>query len=228
MIVGWRKLKHVWLSKQLMSDWALPTVAGIALFVITQPVMASFIEGANMATVTAEQVEFGSEPVAGYQQIFFKRNGAKTFITRDRFNHTSPVGRGEYVIWIKTVNGAGQIELYHLPTGAKLAITSLSTNQNPRVDEQGRVVWERWVEDRWQIFLFDGYEYNQVTTGDVAVRPDISADQIIYATQSKSGYWQSKKYTISSRQTELIKQGPEAAWPYFAGDVIKFQFIPKT
>ena len=156
-------------------------------------------------------MEVGDETVDGYRQVYYVFNGEKVFVTDfDRKNSRNPMVNKEYVVWVTEINGAGQIFLYHIPTDTKTALTNSSTNLDPEVDVNGNVVWKRWVDDRWQIFFFDGISVSQLTEGDVSVDPDIEGDKIVFSRQDDNKEWRAVEFNIDNRQVNLLSRGQES------------------
>lgn len=186
--------------------------SAIFIFLLAKPVFAQIVT--NSVQSVAKNIEVGSEDVDEFQQVFMVIDGNKKFLTEKRENSFDPVTDGSYVVWVTQINGAGQIFRYDISSGQILQITSSSTNLNARVSG-GKVVWERWIGDKWQIFLFDGVTTRQLTEGDVSFNPDIEGNNIVFARQSSKGELRAVKYIIGGSQTEDIGIGFDKRYPYF-------------
>jgi hypothetical protein len=201
---------------------ALVTGFILVLLVWGRPAIAELLGTAPTHIPDFSKVALGTETVNGYQQVIYKKDGSRAFLTSGHYNHTKPSGKGQYVVWQTTVNGGEQIELYDVARNVRFPVTMEGTNQNAQVDESGRVVWERWVDDRWQVMYHYGSSSRQISEGDVSVRPVFLGDSIIYAAQDATGNWSAKQYNIQSQKTEVIKEGPEAQWLQVADGTVKF------
>src|SRR3989338_10475120 len=140
-------------SHPLVVRWVAPLVVAALLFGIVQPAFAEFFgQDVSLAEyVATNNVEVGSETVDGYQQVFYVFNGLKKFITQGSQNSSQAVTDKAYIPFSTAVNGAGQIFLYHIPSDTTIQITQSGTNLQPRISD-GKVVWEGWVVDTWQVF----------------------------------------------------------------------------
>ena len=117
----------------------------ITLFAFTPtlaqtPTLTTIIEKIN-----EQDIEVGVEIVDGYRQIYFLSGDEKIFISEGANNNHSPAINDAYITYIKDINGAGQIFLYHIPTEHTVQLTRRSTNLNPDVSSDGKLVWKRWI-----------------------------------------------------------------------------------
>ncbi len=201
---------------KFIKSWILPVFTAILVFVMVRPTLAQVLEEeANLAQyLAANDVEVGEEVNNGYLRVYYLYEGSKNFISQEGQNSKHANSNGEYIVWVTEVgDGPGQIYRYHIPTDTKIQITSSSTNLQPKVDKNGNVVWEKWVEDRWQIFLFDGKSIKQLTSGDVSVNADIEGDNIVYARQDVTGTWRAVVYSMGRNETQDITTGIAAKHP---------------
>lgn len=197
--------------------WLTAAIIGTLLFVFAQPVLAKLAGEPGQQGQTrdsgASKLMLGTETVDGFQQVYYLQGNLQVFVTRDQANHINPAGHGDYIVWVKLVDGAGQIERYHIPTATTVQLTRSGSNQNPR-SYGNMVAWERWVDGRWQIYFFDGAVTKQITSGDVAVNPDINAKFIVYGRQDNKGAWRAERYDIASGRVEkLDSSGVDAIRP---------------
>ncbi len=212
------------LQYTLFIRWSASFVIAMLIFGLGQPTFAQiFEEDTNLAQyLITNNVEVGSETVNGYQQVYYIYNGSKIFITDSNQNSTQAVSDKEYITFSTAVNGAGQIFLYHIPSNTTIQITSSSTNLQPKLSN-GKVVWERWVEDRWQVFFFDGISVHQLTSGNLSINPDIKNDQIVYASNNEQDEWRTVEYSLNSKQAVIVKSGLTARYPKFKNNKVVFE-----
>lgn len=210
--------------RQIIKEWIAPLAAVVLIFGFIQPTFAQIFEqGAAIYGdfAAGNNVKAGSETLDGYQQVYYILNGQKKFITHSGQNGTQAVIDGEYIAYVSEVNGAGQIFLYHIPSDTTIEITTSGTNLEPRLSN-GKIVWERWTDDKWQVFLFDGVSIRQVTEGDLSVNPDINESEIVYARKNAAGEWRALRLSLGSDQAEEIKSGVVARYPKFKNGKIIF------
>lgn len=221
--------------------WFLPVVISLALFVGVRPTLAemSTFEEELSILLQTDGVEVGSESVDGFTQIYYIFDGEKKFVTDGSQNSRQPHSAGEYIVWVTDVNGAGQIFLYHIPSGKLIQLTYYGTNLEPKVSKNGNVAWEGWVDQHdsenrlvsegWQILVFDGKTIKQITQGDLSVDPDIEGDFIVYARKGSAGLWRSVAYSIAEDKHIDVTSGSEGEAPrlengeIFVGPAIEAQ-----
>lgn len=204
-----------YLSKKVFILWVLPLLVAFGIFVFVRPTLAQIIgtEAGITQYLATNDVEVGEETVSGYRQVYYVYGGRKNFVTEGSFNSRMPHSVGEYMSWVTDINGAGQVYLMHIPTRVILQLTNTSTNLQPKVSRQGMVVWERWVVDRWHVFLFNGNSTLQLTTGDVSVNPHIEDDYVVFSSKDTEGIWRAYGYSISQEKSVLVDTGVEAKFP---------------
>jgi len=217
-------MNHQFLRHKVVINWVIPLVITALIFSLVQPAFAQIFEqDTNLAQyVTSNNVEVGSEVVDGYHQVFYIYQGDKIFITEGSQNSTLPVSNGEFMAFRKSIGGVNQIFLYHIPSGETIQLTYAGNNTNPKLS-QGKVVWEGWIEDGWQVFLFDGKAVRQLTVGDVSVNPDIQGDEIVYARKNNRGEWRAVRYALREDRAQIVKEGLVAKNPRFRDGKIIFE-----
>ena len=220
-----------------MKNWLTPVIIASLLFLGIRPAFAQVIEEqANLAQyLIANDVEVSSEVVNGYHQVYYVFEGEKTFITEGNLNATSPASAGEYVVYRRNTGAGGDNTfLYHIPTAATIQLSGSSNNANPKVARNGQVVWEGWVEDRWQVFIFDGVSVRQVTSGEAAIDPDIEGSWLVYRQKDENGRggWRVRLYDLlegvvtdlgEGMEPEL--DGEELLWSVWDGEeVLRYRY----
>lgn len=217
-------MKYKFLRHKVFVNWVTPFVITALIFSLVRPAFAEIFEqDINLAQYLAtNSLEVGSETVDGYQQVYYIFNGSKTFITSSSQNSTQAVSDGEYIAYSTAVNGAGQIFLYHVPSNTTAQITSSGTNLQPRLSN-GKIVWEGWTEDKWQVFLFDGTSVRQLTSGSLSINPDIEDDQVVWASNNEQDEWRTLSYSLGSNFGVVIKEGLVARYPKFRNKQVVFE-----
>jgi hypothetical protein len=212
--------KHPWLQWHMLQSWGISIVIALILFIGVRPIVDRLASAAQTFTISS----VGTDIVDGYQQVYYMSQNGKTYITSGARNHTKPSFSGDWIVYNEIINGAGQIMLCYAPSNTTTQLTYSSTNQNMSLDGT-KAVWERWVVDRWQIFFFNGASIQQVTSGNVSVRPSISGDSIAYAQQSNLGLWTAYKYSIGTGLAVPVGVGESAAWPRLVNGEVVLGFI---
>ena len=60
----------------------------------------------------------GVETINDYVQVYYMYNDRQIFLTTEAYNHVHPIASGQYVSWERIVDGANQIYIYDVLTGA--------------------------------------------------------------------------------------------------------------
>ena len=194
------------IDMRIIKAWLIPFLISIGLFLTIRPVLAQTISVPN-------NINVGTQTVDGFMQIFYEEAGNRKFITSGNVNSHSPVVSGTFIVYVADINGAGQIFLYDVTTGSKTQLTFSQMNLNPKVDDKGRVVWEGWDINKWQIFFFDGKSVKKLTSGDLSLNPDFGGEYISYARRDTTGTWRTVIYSIKDDKSVDVAVGEEARTP---------------
>lgn len=199
---------------KLIKSWVLPFAISAALFLIVRPVLAQTAGLPHDVTVGTVSDE------SGFRQVYYEFNGSREIITSGRFTSADPITQGGLVAWISQINGLWQIFLYDLSAKVTTQLTFTGNNVNPRIDDVGRIVWEGWDGNTWQIFFFDGKSIRQLTTGDTSLNPDLSGDYISYGRRDITGTWRAVIYSIKDDKSVDVTVGEKARSPQIRnGDI---------
>lgn len=193
--------------KNLFTIWLAPLLISVGLFFIARPTLAQLIPEQQQTLadyLKTNDLEVGYENKDGHTQVYHVYNNQKFFISNEGLNSYMPSSKGEYVVYVSDIEGAGQIFLNNIVAGTNIQLTYSGTNLDPKVSKNGWVVWEGWVseKERWQVFLFDGKSVSQLTAGDLSMNPDIEGDFVVYGRRDISGGWRAVVY--SKRQDKRI------------------------
>lgn len=201
---------------KFIKTWAIPVFVALSFLLIFNPALAQFTPNLDLFPsdyLKDNNVEVGSETVDGYSQVYYLIEGDKEFITEGSTNSTLPHTSGEYIVYRKSLVGGDQIFLYNILKGQAVQLTYSRNNTNPRVSKNGNVVWERWIQDSWQIFLYDGIKIIQLTSEDLSLSPDINEDYAIYARRDIAGTYRSEIYSIGEGKTKEVAIGMPSKKP---------------
>ena len=202
---------------KLIKSWLIPIIIAILLFIVVQPTLAQLGEQQESLVdyLASKNVEVGEEVVNGFLQIYYLYNGAKTYVSPEGQNSKQPSTNGAYIVWVTEKNDVpGQIFLFNILTSTSaIQISNSGTNLNPKVNREGKVVWEEWVENRWQISLFDGTSVQQLTSGDESFNPEIEGDIVSYTRRDIAGTYRAVVYSISKKEGKEVTTGDSAKHP---------------
>lgn len=218
---------------KLIRSWLLPLLVAIGLFFVTRPAFAQIVEPKDISLseyLLTGNIAVGEETVDGYRQVYYQYQGNNNYITGGGSNSHSPVSNGQYIVYLKDINGAPQVFFYNILTNSEIKLSSTESNNAPYVSKEGNVVWEGWVDEvkKWQVFLFDGKSVTQLTNGDLAINPYIEGDMVVYARRDIAGEWKSTLYSMRSKSEKDITVGNKTQYTKLRGGRIVFELPGKT
>lgn len=153
--------------------------------------------------------------------ILYQVGDAKKQLNSGSANVSNPFRRGDFVVWVESPLDRSEkyVVRYHLPTHTELKLTTEGVSEVPKVNVQGRVVWQQWNGKTWQIEYFDGSTTHTVTkTLADAVNPDIAGMFIVYAQQQSNGAWTVERYNTQTKKVDRVREPSDDALPYFEGE----------
>lgn len=140
-------------------------------------------------------------------------------------NFRKPFRRGDFVVWLEVPQEKAEkyVIRYHIPTQTQLRLTSAGVSQHARVNTQGAVVWQQWVDDAWQVFYFDGQTTKQVTEGTVArINPDIYDTKIVYAERLLGKAWNIVEWSVETEEATIVPSSEGEKYPLYEGNSLLF------
>ena len=200
----------------------------LLLFAAIRPFYANTVRAQQSPSIQPSAVtEVGTTIVDEHTHIYYVDGTTeeRIVITEGGQNSTDPHTDGEFIVYSTSVNGAGQIVRYHIPTASEIQITQASTNLHPRVN-QGRVVWERWVDNSWHIYLYEAGQVKRLTSEGVATNPDISTGEVVFA-QKKAGGWRALAFSLQARTLRELRTGLTAKQLAVLNDTISFGSVQR-
>lgn len=214
--------------KKVAKQWGLPAIISFTLifglhstiFASQNPSMSDLID-----YLETNQLEVGQETINGYSQVYYQFRGKKFFITDGSTNHYDARSSGRYVVWVQeSPAGSGRIVLYDVVSEATAMITHTGSSRSPLLAGD-HVVWQGWVDNRWQVFYYNGQETIQISSGDPSTRAQFNGQEIVYSQQGADGIWRVQHYDTLTKETSTIYEGEgKDAWPHFEGNEIKVEF----
>ncbi|MFC1649693.1 TolB family protein [Patescibacteria group bacterium] len=204
----------------------IPLIAAVVTFSFARPTMAQFLdEDAGLSQYLADSdIEVGNESVENRSRVYFMHDDTKVYISDPNANSRQPHTRGQYITYVSDVRGVNQIFLYHISTDKTVQLTHSGTNLSPKVNANGAVVWEGWVEktdqqnEGWQLFIYDGESSYQLTHGQTSKNADIENDYVVFGRKEASGYWRAEAYSLIEKKFQDISAGEESEHPELESD----------
>jgi len=146
----------------------------------------------------------------GDLEIFLVRKGERYQITHNEVDDASPYydELSNTIVWHRLLNDRYQIMSYDIESAQETQLTQTSVNDMEPARHGEYTVWQRWVENNWEVILFDGKTETQITDSarhDIA--PHIRGPLVIWNSQSNDGSQELRTYDINNRTQTTISDG---------------------
>lgn len=170
----------------------------------------SFYCQKNDGNAVMDDSLIASPDADGDLEIYLIRDGVRTQITYNLVDDASPY-YDEYsktIVWHRLVNDRYQIISYDTKTGKEEQLTSTSVNNMQPTRHGEYTVWQRWVDNNWEVILYDGIRERQITDSprhDIA--PHVRGPLVIWNSRSNDGTQSLMTYDINDRTYTTIADG---------------------
>lgn len=158
-----------------------------------------------------EDALFAAPDKDGDLEIFLVRNGTQTQVTDNFVDDAAPFfdQNSETIVWHRLIDDRYQIISYDLASGEEVQLTHGSAN-NMEPMRQGRyTVWQRWVNNNWEIMLSDGSREVQVSHASAHdIAPYIHGSLVVWNRYGATGEKTIEMYDIKS-ETYVTVDDPE-------------------
>jgi hypothetical protein len=143
----------------------------------------------------------------GDLEIYLVRDGERYQVTHNEVDDASPYydELSNTIVWHRLLNDRYQIISYDIESGEEEQLTQTTVNNMEPARHGGYTVWQRWVENNWEVILFNGETETQITDSarhDIA--PHIRGPLVIWNSQSNDGSQELKTFDIQSRTQTTI------------------------
>ncbi|MEL6802545.1 MAG: hypothetical protein AAFO91_02030, partial [Bacteroidota bacterium] len=121
----------------------------------------------------------------GDQEIFARVHGETVQLTHNTVNDAAPYydALSNSLVWHRLVQDRYQIMRRSFETNVDEVLTQNNVNDMEPRHFGDHVVWQRWVVDNWEIILFDGETYTQLTDNGVHdLAPSIRNNFVLWKT----------------------------------------------
>jgi hypothetical protein len=192
--------------------------------------------------VDGEDAVYAAVTASGYHEIFLRSNGKVIQVTDNQFDDLGPTYDpiSHTISWHRMVDGRYQIITHNIKSNRETQLTDSAENNMQPVRAGETIVWQRWIDEHWQIMLSNGDEEIQLTDNDRHnVAPHINGGYVIWNTTSLSGERQIAVYEIATGLISFINddEGGYITNPRFVlvydttfdnGDVVTKGYDPET
>ena len=210
----------------------------------------SVVESGSFFCVKAESVKtdvsqtsvYTDVGPAGFTDIFIKDTSRTSNITSSSYNNSSPFydSKSNTVVFQTEYQGRHIIESYDVRKKITTRITNGQYNDVLPKRNGDYIVWQRWLNNAWQIVLFDGMSERVITTSaHHNLSPSINEGMILWSTFNSAGEKIGAYYDIATERLVYIDsvvegriQNPRFVLVYETvsnnGDIITHGFDPET
>lgn len=178
----------------------------------------------------------------GDLEIYRYVDGTKIKVTDNQVDDSAPYFDrvSQTYVWHRLLAGRYQVVMYDVATEEETVLTENNTNDMEPTRSGNITVWQRWIDDNWEVVMFDGEDVQVLTANTLHdVAPHVRGDYIIWNTINTAGEKSVTVYEISTGLVSTIKdsEGGEVTNPRFVlvydtmfdnGDVVTKGFNPET
>lgn len=141
----------------------------------------------------------------GDTEIFLVKDGLEYKVTDNTEDDLAPTYDqiSSRIVWQRLINDRYQIISKELGVDDEVVLTNNSFNSMEPVAYGDITVWQSWIENNWEIMLYEKGSTTALTSNDVHdIAPFINKDYIIWQTQEEDGWYM----TLYDRETKIIER----------------------
>jgi len=149
-----------------------------------------------------EDALFSAPDEGGDLEIFLVRGGTQVQITNNNMDDAAPYydQNTDTIVWHRLVEDRFQIISYDVEKQQELQLTQTSENNMEPTRQGDYTVWQRWVDDGWNIILLEGDKETQLTkTTSHNIAPYIHGSLVVWNRHSQDGKKTIEMYDIQSK-----------------------------
>lgn len=164
----------------------------------------------NSAKDLPEEIDdgvFSAPDVEGDLEIYVRLDGVERALTSNSVDDSAPYfdALSNRIVWHANVNDRYQIFSYDLNSNEQIRLTDTNYNNMEPVAYENITLWQAWVNNNWEIMMYDGTEVRQLTENSLQdISPHMREGYIVWQTQFKEG-WQVAVYDQEKDSIEYIE-----------------------
>lgn len=142
----------------------------------------------------------------GDMEIFVRVSGEEVKITDNIFDDAAPffAEAENRVVWHSLINDRYQIMSYDIDTNRTSQLTDSPFNNMEPIMVGDMILWQAWIQDNWEIVMYDNYDITQLTNNDVHdVAPSIKDNYVMWQTQFPEG-WKVAVYNLETKTADYV------------------------
>ncbi len=124
-----------------------------------------YCQKASTSVAVADEGLYSLPDADGDLEIYLKRAGELTQLTRNTVDDASPYydPASDTIVWHRVIDERYQIMVMDVASGEETQLTDTSTNNMEPFRSDNIIVWQHWENNAWQIMFFDGQTIAQLT-----------------------------------------------------------------
>lgn len=180
---------------------------------------AYYCSSPKLNTDVLKDAVFSAPDADGDLEIYVRLNGEERVITSNTVDDAAPYydSLSERIVWHSLENDRYQIVSYDTKTNKHTVLTHASYNNMEPVAYGTITLWQAWIDNNWEIMMFDGTTVTQITHNQMQdVSPHMRGGYIVWQSQFTTG-WQVAVYDQKSNSVEYIpsEEGVKVENPRF-------------
>jgi hypothetical protein len=165
-----------------------------------------YCQSTGVATATRDAL-LSAPDSDGDLEIFLVKDGDYYQLTHNTVDDSAPYydGRSETMVWHRLVDDRYQVMEFDFRSGEEHALSTGEYNDMEPTRFGKRTVWQRWIDDYWQIILHDGTGEIVLTTAQRHhLAPQIRGEVILWQTVNAMGEKQLQAFdTVTGSYTSI-------------------------
>jgi len=144
----------------------------------------------------------------GDLEIFIQRNGVLEQVTNNTVDDASPWfdASSDTIVWHRLIDGRYHIISYNIIEGSEVQITTGDSNNMEPTRQGEYTVWQTWLDNNWEIVLYDTKEMYRITySSEADVAPHIRNGLLLWSQLDVDGQRLAYIYNIETREQIIIE-----------------------
>lgn len=146
--------------------------------------------------------------IDGDLEIYVQKAGVLTQITYNTVDDASPQydSVSESLVWHRLIGDRFQIIDYNLAQKREFIVTEGQTNNVEPTKQGGYIAWQSWIENNWEIVLYDGKKMLRLThSPQHDLSPQIKNGLLIWKKIQDNGEQTAELYNLKTGEYISIK-----------------------
>lgn len=196
----------------------------------------------NQSTISRDNEAFARADADGDREIFLLEDGNERQLTHNTYEDDAPYydESSKQVVFHRLIEGRYQIMRHDLDSGDEVQLTDSRENNMEPMQLNGALVWQRWIDDNWEVMLYENKDTVRLTDNDYHdVAPNVRDGYVMWHTTNEAGEKLLSVYDIETQISSTIADpdGGHVENPRFVlvydtkyenGDIVTKEYDPKT